>query len=220
MLTRKEEPMYRVLTVAREYGSGGGDIARTISERLGWPLLDRSIIMEIAREAKVDPDLARRYDERVDSWLHRISRTALWHGAFDGVAAVTDTDFFDAETMASLSRRLIEESYEKGPCVIVGRGAQCILQNRKEAFHVFIYAPWAERVARVRRRAPDGTDIVELLHTTDRQRADYVQVHYGCPWRDPHLYHLLISSELGEEVTASIIIHALGLGSRLDHPVF
>ena len=66
--------MYRVLTVAREYGSGGGHIARIVSEKLGWNLLDRALVEGIARSAQVDPDLAHRYDERVDSWLHRVSR--------------------------------------------------------------------------------------------------------------------------------------------------
>ena len=74
--------MSRVLTVAREYGSGGGHIACTVAERLGWNLLDKALVEAIARSAQVDPDLARQYDERVDSWLHRISRRSLWHGAF------------------------------------------------------------------------------------------------------------------------------------------
>ena len=74
---------------------------------------------------------------------------------------------------------------------------------------MFVYAPWAERVARVRKRVPEGTDIESLIRATDRQRADHVRVNFGCNWADPHLYHMLISSELGEEATASTIIAAL-----------
>jgi len=204
--------MFRVLTVAREYGSGGASIARRIAEWLGWELVDKALILEIARATRVDPELVRQYDERVDSWLHRVSRQGLWHGAFESVATVDSEDFFDAETVAGLARQLIEAAYERGNCVIVGRGAQCVLQNRADALHVFIYAPWRERAARVRLRAPEGADIEELMRSTDRQRAEFMRLHFGCNWSDPHLYHMLISSELGEEPVASIIVEAIMRG--------
>lgn len=205
--------MFRVLTVSREYGSGGAAIARNVSERLGWHLLDKALILEIARAIRADPDLVQRFDERVDSWLHRVSRTALWHGAFEGVAAVAPEDFFDAETVAELARHVIETAYERGHCVVVGRGAQCILRGRADALHVFIYAPWHQRIARIRQRLPVAEEVEELIRATDRQRAEYVRMHFGCNWSDPHLYHLLISSELGEAQVASLILDVLARGS-------
>jgi cytidylate kinase len=201
--------MFKVLTVAREFGSGGGAIAQKIAERLQWPLLDKSLVYAIANQASVDPELVRRYDERVDSWLHRISRASLWHGSFEQVAAVTESDFFDAETMAALSRRLIEEAYEKGPAVIVGRGAQCVLQDRDDVFHVFVYAPLKDRIERARERVAPGSDVEEILRLSDRQRSEFVKFHFGCDWRNPHLYNLMINSSGGEERTTSIILHAL-----------
>src|SRR6476620_5585823 len=122
-------PMFRVLTVAREFGSGGGTVAQKVADRLGWDLLDKNLVDEIANRAKVDADCARTRDERLDSWLHRVSRRALWSGGPESVATMGPTDVFDAETMARLARNLIEDCYSKGNCVIVGRGAQCILQN-------------------------------------------------------------------------------------------
>jgi cytidylate kinase len=204
--------MFRVLTVAREYGSGGGRIARAVAEKLGWNLLDKALVDAIAKSAQVDPDLARDYDERVDSWLHRVSRRGLWRGAFEGVATVTDTQFFDAETMAALARNLIVEAHSRGNCVIVGRGAQCILQDRKDALHVFVHAPWSERVARVRTRVPAAAAVEQLIHATDRQRADYIRLFFGCNWNNPHLYQMQISSELGEETVAEIVIEAIQRG--------
>lgn len=204
--------MYRVLTVSREYGSGGGRIARSVAEKLGWKLLDRALVEAIARSVQVDPDLARRYDERVDSWLHRVSRRGLWHGAFEGVATVTDAQFFDAETMAGLGRNLITEAHSRGNCVIVGRGAQCVLQDRNDVLHVFVYAPWPERIARVRRRVPSAGDVEQLIRSTDQLRADYIRLYFGCEWNHPHLYHMLISSELGENVVAEIIVEAVQRG--------
>jgi len=210
--------MFRVLTVAREYGSGGGRIARRVAEKLGWNLLDKALVDAIATSAQVDSDLARRYDERVDSWLHRVSRRSLWRGAFEGVATVTEAEFFDAETTSALARNLIVEAHSRGNCVIVGRGAQCILQNRKDVLHVFIYAPWAERIARVRTRVGPSADLEQSIHRTDRQRADFIRLYFGCDWNNPHLYHMLISSEIGEETVAGIIIEALQGGCEAGPP--
>jgi cytidylate kinase len=213
--------MYRVLTVAREYGSGGGGIARGVAEKLGWNLVDKALVESIAPSAQVDPELARHYDERVDSWPHRVGRRGLWHGAFEGVATVVDAEFFDAETMAALARNLILDSCSRGNCVIVGRGAQCILQDREDVLHVFIYAPWSERVARVRRRLSAENNVGLLIRATDRQRADYIRLFYGCDWNNPHLYHMLINSELGEDTVAEMIIEAMQCGreSGVDNDV-
>jgi hypothetical protein len=206
--------MFRVLTIAREYGSGGALIGRTVSEQLGWKLLDKAFIENIASAMKVDPQLARRFDERTDSWLERLAHqgAGLWRGAFEGTVIVGHPDFFDAETMAALARKMIEKAYQQGNCVIVGRGAQCVLQGRKGAFHVFIYAPWTEKVARLRQRLPGKTDIEESIRAMDRQRADYIRTYFGCNWMDPHLYHLMISSGLGEDVVESTIIETLASG--------
>ena len=208
--------MFRVLTVAREYGSGGGSIARKIAEQLGWNLLDKALVEQVARAAQVDSQLAQRHDERVDSWLHRISRRSLWHGSFEGVATVADAEFFDAETTAALERNLINEAHARGNCVIVGRGAQCVLQDRRDAFHVFVHAPLSERIARVRERAPATEDIARLIRDTDQRRADHIRMYFGCHWKNLHLYHMLISSELGEENVARMIIEAIQSGPGQD----
>lgn len=204
--------MFRVLTVAREYGSGGASIARKVSESLGWELLDKALILEIARSMRAESELIGQYDERVDSWVHRVSRRGLWHGAFEEVAAVAEGDVLDAETVAERGRTIIEAAYRKGNCVIVGRGGQCVLQNKPDAFHVFIYAPWRERVARIRQREPGAADVDELIDATDRQRAEHVQFHFGSDWKNPHLYHMMLSSGAGEDKVVSILLDVLKRG--------
>ena len=201
--------MHRVLTVAREYGSGGGQIAKMLAERLNWKLLDNALLLRIAEAASVDPDLARQFDEKVDSWLHRVSRRSLWRGAPAGVAAVTDADFFDAETMAALATSLIREAHQQGNCVIVGRGAQCVLQNQPDTFHAFVYAPLAQRARRIRERVPGAARPEELIAATDQARADYSRLYFGVDRYDRHLYDLMISSAHGEEQTAAVIEAAL-----------
>lgn len=201
--------MFRVLTVAREYGSAGGAIARRVAEILRWNLLDKNLVEAIARSAQVDPDLVRWYDERADSWLHRVSRRGLWHGAIEAVATVTDAEFFDAETMTALARNLITEAYSKGKCVVVGRGAQCVLQDCQDVLHVFIRAPWSDRMDRVRARVRGGRDVERLIRCIDQQRAGHIATYFGYNWKDPRLYQMVISSELGEEHVARTIIEVM-----------
>ena len=202
--------MYRILTVAREDESGGDRIAALVAKHLGWKLLDSALIEEIAHLAHVDPQLAREFDERVDSWMHRISRRGLWHGAFDAVAVLPGTAVFDAETMAQLARAAIEHAWAIGNCVIVGRGSQCILQSHPDVFHVFLFAPFAKRVANVRLHTRHAADAPGRIRAVDAERARYVQMNFGQEWQNPHLYDLMISSKLGEERVVSTILAGMG----------
>lgn len=205
---------YRALTVAREYGSGGAAVAKLVAARLGWRLLDNALVQEIARSAQVSPELVRQFDEKLDSWLHRVSRAALWQGGIEGVAGPVGTNVFDAETEAQLAGDLIQEAYQQGQCVIVGRAGQCLLQQKPDVFHAYVYAPWAHRVERIRKRAPECGDVATEIVNTDRVRSQYVKARFGCQWSDPHLYDLMVCSGLGEEEAASIIVQAMSVGSE------
>ena len=118
---------------------------------------------------------------------------------------------FDADVAAQMAHRIIEEAAEMGDCVIVGRGSQCILQQREDTFHVFVYAPRGERLTRLLHRDPRllRTEAEKKLVTEDEARAAYVHAHFGEDWQNRHLYHLMISSSLGEKEAASIILSAL-----------
>jgi cytidylate kinase len=204
--------MFRVITVAREYGSGGGHIAQVLADRLDWKLLDRCLVEKIAQLAQVEPRLAEQYDERPDPWVNRIVR-ALWQGGLiRGTMAGPIPELFDADTMASLSQRAIEEAADIGNCVIVGRGSQCILQGRSDTFHVFIYAPRAERLRRVRSRHASRAEAEAALEARDQERAGLIRRYFNQDWANRHLYDLMISSKLGEEVVLSTILSAMGIG--------
>lgn len=210
--------MFRIITISREYGSGGGSIAAALAARLDWRLFDRAFVSEVARMAHVDPDLARAYDERVDSWLHRVAKQGLWHGAFEHLATVSESDFFDSDTMAALSTELIGQAADAGQCVIVGRGAQCLLQKRADTFQVFIHAPLRERLDRLRTRLGERHDLEELARSVDLTRGEYIKARYGCNWKEPHLYDMMISSGLGEENVVNAIIAGAGLPHTQPRP--
>lgn len=200
---------YRLLTVNREFGSGGGRIAQAIAENLGWKLLDRDIIDAIAYAAHVDSRLVRQYDEHVQSWLRRVNQQAMRSAALAAGLELRDNSVFDAEEMVKISRKIIEQAYAEGNCVIVGRGSQCVLQHKPEAFHVFVYAPIKDRILRLRTRLEDGADIEGRIRKVDGERAKYIQEYFGKSWCNPHLYDLMISSHEDAASTARVIQYAM-----------
>ena len=103
--------VYRVVTIGREYGSGGGAIAAKLAQRLGWELIHNSLITKIASAANLDPSICHRYDDKVDSWMHRLNKRTFGRGAFEGV---TGFDSFDSEAMVALSRQVIESAASAG----------------------------------------------------------------------------------------------------------
>lgn len=139
----------RVITVEREYGSGGAMIAERLAKQLGWKLWDRELTAEIARVAKVTPEAACRCDERVDPLLSRLFRVYA-RGSYERTLPVTEGQHFNADSMVAMLQEVIEEAASKGNCVIVGRGAPYILRKRPDAFHVFIYAPVEEKLRRLK----------------------------------------------------------------------
>ena len=200
---------YRVLTMNREFGSGGGRIAQTIAEWLGWKLLDRDIIDAIAYAAHVDSQVVRHYDEHVDSWLRRINQQAMRSAALAAGLELGENSVFDAEEMVKISRKIIEEAYTEGNCVIVGRGSQCVLQHKPDVFHAFVYAPYLDRLTRLRDRLDKGIHAEQRIRIVDEERAKYLQQYYGKCWNNPHLYDLMISSRTDEEWTARAILYAM-----------
>lgn len=200
---------YRVLTVSREFGSGGGRIAKIVADKLGWRLIDRELIAAISSTAHVDPTIVTRYDERPESWVGRLNRKAMLGAALAAGVAPADENCFDCDVMTEMTRKIVEQAHEEGNCVIVGRGAQCILQQKKDAFHVFVYAPFCERVCRLRSRLGSGINIEERIHVVDGERAHYLHQAFGKDWQNPHLYDLMVSSRDDEEMTAQVILTAM-----------
>ena len=200
---------YRVLTLSREFGSGGGRIAKIVAEKLGWKLLDRELIEEIANAARVDPRIVTQFDERPESWMGRMNRRAMQGAALAAGVVPEEKSCFDCDVMIEMTRKIVERAYTKGSCVIVGRGAGCVLRHKRDVFHVFVYAPFYERAVRLQSRLGAGVNVEERIHAVDGERAHYLKQFYGKTWNDPHLYDLMISSGENEEATAEVILAAM-----------
>ncbi len=201
--------MFNVVTVEREYGAGGSLVARRVAEMLRWNLLDGTLVAAVARAAEVDTETVAKYDEHVDPWWRRFHRGGLRAVAIEAGMPIADAEFFDSETVAGVAQRVIGRAAAAGNCVIVGRGAQCVLQDREDAYHVFLYAPWRARVARVRSRLKSCRDVGEAIRLTDQERAGYINAYYSCNWKDPHLYHMMISSQAGIENAACMVVEGV-----------
>jgi hypothetical protein len=199
---------YKALTIAREYGSGGAEIAGIVARSLGWKLLDKELLAEISGKARASIADVAAVDEQVDPWLHRITRP-LWGMGVDGVIPISPVDVFDADAAAAVAKLVIEEAYLAGNCVIVGRGSQCILEGKWDVFHAFVYAPWSERVRRIQPRFELGVDANETLRSMDAQRMEYVRRHFGKNRLDPHLYDLMIKVRGDSEAAAQLIMQAM-----------
>ncbi len=207
--------MFNVITISREYGSGGGLIAEMLARRLGWKLVDKSLVAEVAKKAQIDAETAAKFDESVDPWFHQLLK-GLWQGGYEGLATTADVSIIDSEAMTRLGGEVIREAASLGQCVIVGRGGQCNLRHQKDAFHVSVFGPHDEKVQRLRARLGPDADIERVMDETDRRRAAYINRFYGEDWKDRRLYHLVISSVLGLETVTDTIICAAGLTPKIS----
>ena len=208
---------YRALTVSREYGSGGAEIASIIARELGWRVVNKDLIAEISRREQVSPSEVAALDERVDPWIYRITRS-IWSTSVDGVSAIVPAKQFDAEEAAFMAKVIIEEAYKIGNCVIVGRGSPCILQDKEDVFHAFIYARWDDRARRIKQRVEPGTDVEARIRSMDAERMEYVRLYYKRNRLDPYLYDLMIDPKNRPEKAARIIIAAMKMAPATASP--
>jgi len=204
----------RVVTVEREYGSGGAIIAQRLAAHLGWKLWDREITVEIARRANVDPHTAARCDERVDSLLYRLFKVYA-RGSYERALPVSESRHFDTDHMVAMMERVVGEFADRGNCVIVGRGAPYFLRNRSDAMHVFVYAPVEEKVRRLQSIGQSEKEARHLTEEVDRERAAFIRHYFGKEWPYRPLYNLMINSKFGDEhVVETILAQIAALEKR------
>ncbi len=210
--------MVRIITVEREYGSQGAEFAYHLANRLGWKLIDHCLIEEIAKKAGVTKSLAEQCDERLDPWYYRFGK-AFWHGSIERMPAVPETNVFDSERMVTFVRDYLHKAAESGNCVVVGRGAACVLSTMPGAFHIFVYASRKRKIQWIEKNFPEhAKDAEQELIETDTRRAAYVRRFYQMDWTDRRLYQMMMNSCMGFEAMVNATIHATGLAARMPLP--
>ncbi len=207
----------RVITVEREYGSGGAIIARRLAERLGWKLWDEELTAEIARQAKVDPKTAQSCDERVDSLLYRWFKVYA-RGSYERSLSIADTRGFDTDRMFATLEKVIADVASRGECVIVGRGSTYFLRARPDAFHVFIYASVEEKVRRLRLIGKSEKEALQLIDEIDRDRASFIRHYFGSEWPHRPLYNAMMNSKFGDEHVVDMILQHVATLEKIPAP--
>ena len=209
--------MTKVLTIEREYGSGAATIAEKVAERLGWKLWDQRLTDEICRRLECERQQVEEREERRDPFHYRLFKSFL-RGSFEGSQHTPRMKIADAEGIRNAAQELIKDIAERGNAVIVGRGSAYDLRDDPNAFHVFIYAPFEERVARLQQEGKSQDEAIELAESVDGDRRAFIKEHFGVEFPTRHFFHLMINSKMGEDVAVQIILGALKTKSEGSLP--
>ena len=199
--------MFRVITIEREYGCGAANIAAQLSKRLDWKLWDHLLTEEIAHLANVDPSAVKRCDERMDSRLHRFAKT-FWRGSYERGAPLGN-QMFDTDRMMAMMQEIMDRIGQEGNAVVVGRGAPFFLREHPDAFHVFLYAPRAEKIRRTLADGHSEEEAEELVDTVDRERMAYIKHYFNADWPTRSLYHMMVNTAVGNEAVVNTILATL-----------
>jgi cytidylate kinase len=201
--------MFRLITIEREYGSGGGAIAAQLAQHLGWNLWDHRLTEEIARIANVAPSAVKRCDERMDSRFYRLAKT-FWRGSSERSSPL-GAQTFDTDRMMLIMEEITTRIAREGNSVVVGRGAPFFLRQQPDAFHVFLYAPRAEKVRRLVEDGLNPTDAEEQVDAVDRERIAFVKHYFDADWPTRSLYHMMMNTAVGNEPVIQAILHTMHL---------
>lgn len=207
-----------IVTVSRQFGAGGSELAARVAESLGWTLLDNALLDEVAARLGTSREDVASRDERRPSLAARLA-DALALGATDAEPSVAGAlPGHDAETVAPpppeervlvVTQRVIVEAAARGPLVVVGRGAQAALAARADAFHVLCCAPRDARVAHVAAReglTPAGA--ARRVDEVDRERLALVRRRWGRELLDPSRYDLCVNTARLGIVEAAALVAA------------
>ena len=193
-----------VITIEREFGSGGREIARKVAEKLGIKMYDKELIALIAKESGMSEDVLREVDETVtNSFLH-----ALSSGAYSGSnlmalgvnnIPITDKAFISCS-------QIIKDIVSKESCVIVGRCAEYILRDEENTLSVFIHADVEKRIDRICEHDEVSRDkALSIIKRADKARANYHNYYSDTRWGSRSAYDLCINSKVGLDTAADII---------------
>jgi len=206
-----------LITVSRQFGAGGSQVAKQVADRLGWRVVDNELIDEVAARAGLPKEHVAEREERVSTFVERLARTlaAASPDVFpppDSAGAIVDVPETD---LVRITETVVAEIAAQGKVVLVGRGAPAVLFREADALHVKLVAPKAFRIKiAAGRLGCSGEKAASVLDHTDRNRARYLREYYRRDWNDPVNYHMVLNTGvLGfDGATDVILARARALG--------
>ena len=198
----------RAVTISREYGSGGGEIAARLAQRLGWQLIDHAIVECAARALGTNQAEAEAHGEQTEGILAQLLYDVQYLDPTTVVSAPPLGAALSDEAYRAVVERIVRAAATRGRVVIVGRGAQVILAGRRDVLRVRIIAPLEQRIASVmQREGLDRQEATAQIPTKDRERTRYLEAGYQREPDEAHLYDLVLNLFLIDPASAVNIIY-------------
>ncbi len=194
--------MYKIITMEREFGSGGNEIGRRVAKKLGIELYDRNILVEAAKRLDIPPIYIGDLEETAPgSIIFNLSKTAIGGKKESGNLPMTEKLFLE-------EKKIIEENVEKHDCVIVGRCASFILYDRQDCLKVFVHADKDYRIRRaIQTENIASAEADDFLRKSDKRRSNFYNTHTGWKWGDPTKFDLCLNSgSLGLDACVDILV--------------
>jgi cytidylate kinase len=197
------------ITISRQFGCGGSEVARRVAAALGWRLVDNAFVDGIAAALPASTATAKAVDEHVPTLAERIADAfALGGGEIMPTSTLGASLPPTEHRVAEVTQQVIDEALAQGPAVVVGRGAQSYLAHRADVVHVLCCAPHDALVARTMAR--DGVDRATAdatVRARNRERERYVRRHFDRAWLAPEHYDVVINTaSLGIDATVELIV--------------
>lgn len=191
----------RIITISRQFGSGGHSIGKAVAEQLGIPYYDKEILNRISAETGFAPGFIEKTSE------HATTNSSLLWNLVMNCSSGRASEENPADTIYFAQAKVIRDLAEKGSCVIIGRCSDYILREREDCLHVFICADKGSRAVRIRERYGETKESIEKrMDDKDTRRRLYYARYTDRVWGAPENYHVTLNSGmLGEETCARLI---------------
>ncbi|HTK40067.1 MAG TPA: cytidylate kinase-like family protein [Gemmatimonadales bacterium] len=201
-----------LVTISRQYGAGGSEVARRVADALGWRLVDNELVERVGARAGLSAEEVAGMEERSPSFIERLAQVLATATPELFPPATGTVPELSEATLVRITEAVVAEAAAEGRAVLVGRAAPAVLAREREALHVKLVAsrPFRIRVAATR-LGLDLKDAERVVQQTDAQRERYHREHYARDWNDPVGYHMVLNTErLGYEGTVAIIVAEVG----------
>lgn len=204
-----------LITLSRQYASGGSEVARLVAEALGWTVVDDDFVREVAQRAGLPLEEVALLEERAPTFLERFARSTALASPELFMPATGGIEEFDEDKLIKITRSLVAELAHDGRVVMVGRAAAAVLEREQDAMHVQLVAPRSVRVqTAIERLGIDPKEAPRMVDERDRNRERYHKEYYERDWADATNYHMVLNTALlGYDGAANLIAaHARALG--------
>lgn len=210
-----------LITISRQYGAGGSEVARRVATALGWRVVDNELVEEVAARAGLPAAQVAEREERVPSFAERLARTlaASAPELFPAPVPGGTVPKLQEADLVRITESVVSEVAAKGRVVLVGRAAPAVLARQLDSLHVQLVAPRLQRIqAAAERLGMDPAKAAEILDETDKMRARYLRQFYRRDWYDPVNYHMVLNTGvLGYDGATQVIVGEAGRRGWTDN---